>query len=59
MISYNSKSRDYCLEIKKELENIGKIVWIDIESIAGSSLGKYIEYLNDWLDSSLVLFFKL
>jgi hypothetical protein len=57
MISYNSKSRDYCLEIKKELENIGKIVWIDIESIAGSSLGKYIEYLNDWLDSSLVLFY--
>jgi hypothetical protein len=40
MISYNSKSRETCLEIKKELENSGKNVWIDIENIGGSSLGK-------------------
>jgi len=40
MISYNSKSRETCLEIKKELENSGKKVWIDIENISGSSLGK-------------------
>ena len=39
MISYNSKSRETCLEIKKELENSGKNVWIDIENIGGSSLG--------------------
>ena len=39
MISYNSKSRETCLEIKKELENSGKKVWIDIENIGGSSLG--------------------
>jgi hypothetical protein len=38
MISYNSKSRDYCLQIKNELENIGKKVWIDIDNITGSSL---------------------
>lgn len=38
MISYNSKSREVCLNIKSELEKIGFRVWIDIESIYGSSL---------------------
>ena len=42
MISYNSKSKDICLEIKKELENSGKKVWIDVQDIYGSSLGMYI-----------------
>ena len=38
MISYNRNSRDLCLKIKTELENAGHSVWIDIESIHGSSL---------------------
>jgi Leucine-rich repeat (LRR) protein len=38
MISYNSKSRDVCLEIKRFLESSGFKVWIDVESIYGSSL---------------------
>lgn len=38
MISYNSKSRETCLKIKSELEKAGFRVWIDIESIYGSSL---------------------
>ncbi|CAF0847844.1 unnamed protein product [Brachionus calyciflorus] len=38
MISYNSKSRPICLNIKKELEKNGYKVWIDFESIYGSSL---------------------
>ena len=38
MISYNSKSREFCLELKKELERSGKKVWIDVENIDGSSL---------------------
>jgi len=42
MISYNSKSKDVCLEIKKELENSGKKVWIDVQDIYGSSLGIYL-----------------
>lgn len=38
MISYNQHSRDLCLMIKKELEQIGFSVWIDVEDISGSSL---------------------
>lgn len=38
MISYNSKSREVCLKIKSELEKVGFRVWIDVESIFGSSL---------------------
>jgi hypothetical protein len=38
MISYNSASREACLRIKKELENLGYKVWIDVDSIHGSSL---------------------
>jgi hypothetical protein len=38
MISYNSKSREICLEIKKYLEHDGYNVWIDVESMFGSSL---------------------
>ena len=38
MISYNSKSRDTCLTVKKELEKYGHGVWIDVENIHGSSL---------------------
>ncbi|RNA07786.1 hypothetical protein BpHYR1_034465, partial [Brachionus plicatilis] len=38
MISYNSKSRPICLNIKKGLEKNGYKVWIDVESIYGSSL---------------------
>ena len=38
MISYNSKSRQMCLSIKSELERRGMKVWIDVESISGSSL---------------------
>lgn len=38
MISYNKMSRDLCLEIKKTLEAGGYKIWIDVESIHGSSL---------------------
>lgn len=38
MISYNSKSREACLRIKNELESVGFRIWIDVESIFGSSL---------------------
>lgn len=38
MISYNSKSRDVCLKIKQFVESLGYKVWIDVESIYGSSL---------------------
>jgi len=38
MISYDSKSRDICLEIKKHLEHDGFRVWIDVESMSGSCL---------------------
>lgn len=38
MISYNRESRGLCLQIKKELENDGHSVWIDVEDIHGSSL---------------------
>jgi hypothetical protein len=29
---------DLCLKIKKELENDGHKIWIDVEDISGSSL---------------------
>lgn len=35
MISYNKEHRDICLKIKKELENSGHKVWIDVEDISG------------------------
>ncbi|RNA19530.1 hypothetical protein BpHYR1_029543 [Brachionus plicatilis] len=38
MISYNSASRHLCLRIKKQLEQMGLQVWIDVERIHGSSL---------------------
>jgi uncharacterized protein YqkB len=38
MISYNRDSRDLCLKIKSELESQNLKVWIDTESISGSSL---------------------
>lgn len=38
MISYNREDREICLRIKKELEDKGHIVWIDVEDIHGSSL---------------------
>ncbi len=38
MISYNSKSRTICVDLKKALESSGFKVWIDVESIHGSSL---------------------
>jgi hypothetical protein len=38
MISYNRASRDLCLAIKQELEKNKFKVWIDVESISGSSL---------------------
>jgi hypothetical protein len=37
MISYNTKTRDLCLKIKKELENSGQEVWMDVDKICGSS----------------------
>ena len=38
MISYNKECRELCLKIKKELENDGHRIWIDVEDISGSSL---------------------
>lgn len=38
MISYNRESRDLCLKVKAELEKLGYKIWIDVESIHGSSL---------------------
>jgi hypothetical protein len=38
MISYNSANREMCMSIKKELEALGYIIWIDVENIHGSSL---------------------
>jgi hypothetical protein len=38
MISYNSSSRELCLKIKRELESMGHKVWIDVNTISGSSL---------------------
>jgi len=38
MISYYSASRELCLKIKKELESMGHKVWIDVNTISGSTL---------------------
>jgi hypothetical protein len=38
MISYNRDAREICLNIKKELEKQGLNIWIDVESMHGSSL---------------------
>ena len=38
MISYNSASRDLCINIQEKLELNGFKVWIDINEIHGSSL---------------------
>ena len=38
MISYNTGSRDMCLKIKKQLEQLGFKIWIDVNEIHGSSL---------------------
>ena len=38
MISYNRESRELCLKIKRDLESQNLKVWIDIDSISGSSL---------------------
>ena len=38
MISYNTGSRDMCLKIKKQLEQQGFKIWIDVSEIHGSSL---------------------
>lgn len=38
MISYNTGSREACLNIKNELEQIGYKIWIDVDEIHGSSL---------------------
>jgi hypothetical protein len=32
MISYNRDNREICLKIKKELEGLGHLVWIDVEN---------------------------
>jgi hypothetical protein len=49
MISYNSGSRVTCLKIKKELETQGHRVWIDVESIHGSSLESMASAIeNSW-----------
>ena len=47
MISYNSKSLDICLNLKKHLENDGYFVWIDIESISGSDLDSMSKAIED------------
>ena len=38
MISYNSASRELCLNIKTKLENFGYRVWIDVVNMHGSSI---------------------
>ena len=48
MISYNSKSKETCLKIRNELENIGFITWIDVQNISGSSL----ESMADAIENS-------
>ena len=38
MISYNSASRELCLNIKQRLESFGYKVWIDVVNMHGSSI---------------------
>lgn len=49
MISYNRESRDLILRIKKELEStqIGFKIWIDVESIHGSSLESMAQAIEE------------
>ena len=47
MISYNKWSRDLCLQIKEHLEKSGHKVWIEIESIHGSSLESMAKAVED------------
>ena len=47
MISYNKWNRDLCLEIKNALEAGGYKVWIDVESIHGSSLESMANAVED------------
>jgi hypothetical protein len=51
MISYNSKSRDTCLNIKEQLEKLNHQVWIDVENIHGSSL----EAMADAIEESTIV----
>ena len=47
MISYNRDSRDLCLKVKKDLEKNGHKIWIDVESIHGSSLEAMAKAIED------------
>ena len=38
MISYNTASRDLCIQVKQQLESFGFKIWIDVSDIHGSSL---------------------
>ena len=38
LLIYHSESRSVCLDIKTALEDAGHTVWIDVESMHGSSL---------------------
>lgn len=51
MISYNSKSRNECLEIKKGLEESGFDVWMDVTDMHGNSL----DAMADAIENSLVV----
>lgn len=51
MISYNKMTRDLCTKLKKELELQGYSVWIDFESISGSSL----ESMANAIENSFVV----
>ena len=47
MISYNKHSRELCLRVKKELEEVGYTIWIDVENIHGSSLESMAKAIED------------
>jgi hypothetical protein len=47
MISYNSASRQLCLQIKKELELLNYKVWMDVSDIRGSSLDSMAEAVEN------------
>jgi len=47
MISYNWKSRDFCVKLKDTLKKSGINVWIDIEQIQGSALQSMAEAVED------------
>ena len=52
MISYNTGSRETCLNIKNELERIGHKIWIDVDEIHGSSLDSMAKAIEN---SAIVL----